>query len=126
MRNYDDAKAADHARYARLFHGLLDRGVFVAPSGYETLFPSLAHTDADIERTIKAAAEAAAAMDCPNFERRGDARYGSVALFAPAADAVHVEERRGEQEDHDGEREERLPPCSLASMSCCATNIVGS
>ena len=58
MRNYDDAKAADHERYARFFHGLLDRGVYFAPSGYETLFPSLAHTDADIERTINAAAEA--------------------------------------------------------------------
>ena len=49
------AKAADHERYARFFHGLLDRGVYFAPSGYETLFPSLAHTDADIDATIKAA-----------------------------------------------------------------------
>jgi glutamate-1-semialdehyde 2,1-aminomutase len=60
VRNYDDAKAADHAAYARLFHGLLDRGVYFAPSGYETLFPSLAHTAHDIELTIEAAAEAAA------------------------------------------------------------------
>ena len=37
------------------FHGLLDRGVFLAPSGFETLFPSLAHTDADIDRTVEAA-----------------------------------------------------------------------
>ncbi len=58
VTNYDEAKAADHERYARCFHGLLDRGVYFAPSGYETLFPSLAHTDDDIERTIKAAAEA--------------------------------------------------------------------
>jgi glutamate-1-semialdehyde 2,1-aminomutase len=58
VTNYDEAKAADHERYARWFHGLLDRGVYVAPSGYETLFPSLAHSDDDIERTIKAAAEA--------------------------------------------------------------------
>jgi glutamate-1-semialdehyde 2,1-aminomutase len=54
VRNYDDARAADHARYARMFHGLLDRGVYFAPSGYETLFPSLAHTDADIDATIEA------------------------------------------------------------------------
>ena len=59
VRNYDDARAADHARYARFFHGLLDRGVYFAPSGYETLFPSLAHTDADIDATIAAALEAA-------------------------------------------------------------------
>ena len=57
VRNYDEARGADHARYARFFHGLLDRGVYFAPSGYETLFPSLAHTDADIDRTIEAAAE---------------------------------------------------------------------
>ena len=57
MRNYEDARAADHERYAGFFHGLLDRGVYFAPSGYETLFPSLAHTDADIDRTVVAAAE---------------------------------------------------------------------
>jgi glutamate-1-semialdehyde 2,1-aminomutase len=55
VRNYEDARAADHARYAGLFHGLLDQGVYFAPSGYETLFPSLAHTEADIDRTIEAA-----------------------------------------------------------------------
>jgi glutamate-1-semialdehyde 2,1-aminomutase len=63
VHNYDEAKAADDASYARLFHGLLDRGVYFAPSGYETLFPSLAHTAEDIERTLEAAAEAAAAID---------------------------------------------------------------
>jgi glutamate-1-semialdehyde 2,1-aminomutase len=57
VRNYRDAQAADHKRYASFFHGLLDRGVYFAPSGYETLFPSLAHTDADIDRTIEAVAE---------------------------------------------------------------------
>jgi glutamate-1-semialdehyde 2,1-aminomutase len=61
VRNYEDARRADHSRYARVFHGLLDRGVYVAPSGYEALFPSLAHTDADIDLTVKAAAEAAGA-----------------------------------------------------------------
>ncbi len=58
VHNYAEAQAADHKRYAQLFHGLLDRGVYFAPSGYETLFPSLAHTDADIDATIAAAAEA--------------------------------------------------------------------
>ena len=57
VRDYEEARAADHARYAEFFHGLLDRGVYFAPSGYETLFPSLAHTEADIDRTIEAAAE---------------------------------------------------------------------
>jgi glutamate-1-semialdehyde 2,1-aminomutase len=54
VRDYDTARNADHLRYARVFHGLLDRGVYFAPSGYETLFPSLAHTDADIDATIDA------------------------------------------------------------------------
>ena len=44
--DYEGARAADHERYARFFHGLLDRDVFFAPSGYETLFVSLAHGDA--------------------------------------------------------------------------------
>jgi glutamate-1-semialdehyde 2,1-aminomutase len=61
VRDYEEARAADHARYASFFHGLLDRGVYFAPSGYETLFPSLAHTDADIDRTVAAAAESVAA-----------------------------------------------------------------
>jgi glutamate-1-semialdehyde 2,1-aminomutase len=62
VKNYEDARGADHARYASFFHGLLERGVYFAPSGYETLFPSLAHTDADIDRTISAAAESVAAL----------------------------------------------------------------
>jgi glutamate-1-semialdehyde 2,1-aminomutase len=56
VANYDDAKRADHERYARFFHALLDAGVYVAPSGYETLFPSLAHTITDIEQTLDAVA----------------------------------------------------------------------
>jgi glutamate-1-semialdehyde 2,1-aminomutase len=60
--DYDGARAADHARYARFFHGLLDRGVFFAPSGYETLFPSLAHSEEDIDATIDAAVASARAL----------------------------------------------------------------
>jgi glutamate-1-semialdehyde 2,1-aminomutase len=41
---------------------MLDRGIALAPSAYEVLFPSLAHTDADIERTIEAAGDAAASL----------------------------------------------------------------
>ena len=53
------AHAADHARFARFFHGMRERGVALAPSGYEAWFLSAAHTDADIERTVEAATEAA-------------------------------------------------------------------
>jgi glutamate-1-semialdehyde 2,1-aminomutase len=54
VTDYSSARRADHARYARLFHALLDRGVYFPPSGYEALFPSLAHSDADIDRTLEA------------------------------------------------------------------------
>jgi glutamate-1-semialdehyde 2,1-aminomutase len=59
VTDYEAARRADHATYARLFHSLLDQGVFFAPSGYETLFPSLAHRTADIEVTLDAVATAA-------------------------------------------------------------------
>jgi len=60
--DYEGAKQADHRRYALFFHGMLDRGFFFAPSGYETTFVSLAHTDADIDSTISAAVEVAAVL----------------------------------------------------------------
>jgi glutamate-1-semialdehyde 2,1-aminomutase len=59
VRNYDDARATDTAMYARFFHGMLDRGVYFAPSAFEAMFPSLAHTDADIARTVELAADVA-------------------------------------------------------------------
>jgi glutamate-1-semialdehyde 2,1-aminomutase len=58
VTNYRDAKAADHGKYARFFHGILARGVYLPPSGYEAWFLSTAHTDEDIARTTRAAAEA--------------------------------------------------------------------
>ena len=58
--DYDQAKAANAGtKYAQFFHGLLRRGVALAPGAYEVLFPSLAHTDADFEQTLAAAAAAA-------------------------------------------------------------------
>ena len=60
VRNYDDAKAAaDSGLYREFFTALLARGVAFAPGPYEALFPSLAHSDSDIERTIDAVAAAA-------------------------------------------------------------------
>lgn len=60
--DYETAKASDRERYARWFHALLDRDVFVAPSAFETMFPSLAHSDVDIARTIDVAADIAAQL----------------------------------------------------------------
>jgi glutamate-1-semialdehyde 2,1-aminomutase len=47
----------DTDAYAALFRGLLDRGVYIAPSQYECMFPSLAHGDEEIDATIAAFAE---------------------------------------------------------------------
>lgn len=59
--DYDGAKsAAATGYYAPFFRALLARGVAFAPSPYEVAFTSLAHGDAEIERTIEAAGEAAA------------------------------------------------------------------
>ncbi len=58
VTDYDTAKRADTARYARYFHAMLARGVYLAPSQFEAAFVSLAHTEADIDVTVKAAAEA--------------------------------------------------------------------
>jgi glutamate-1-semialdehyde 2,1-aminomutase len=62
VHDYADAQAADHERYAAFFHALLDRGVFLAPSGYEVLFVSAAHTDEVLEMTTDAIREAIGAL----------------------------------------------------------------
>jgi glutamate-1-semialdehyde 2,1-aminomutase len=54
VRNYDDARDADAERYGALFRHLLERGIYVAPSQFEALFLSLAHTDEDVDRTVEA------------------------------------------------------------------------
>jgi glutamate-1-semialdehyde 2,1-aminomutase len=56
VRNFADAAAADHGRYARFFHHMLERGVYLPPSGYELWSLSTAHTDETAERTLEAAA----------------------------------------------------------------------
>ena len=58
VRTWADAAAADTERYASFFHGLLERGVYVAPSQFEAGFVSLAHTPEDVALAGKAAAEA--------------------------------------------------------------------
>ncbi len=57
VRNFADAKAADHDRFAKFFRAMLDRGVWLPPSGYEAMFVSAAHDDADITSVIDAARE---------------------------------------------------------------------
>lgn len=62
-RDFDEADAlAQNGIYPKVFHALLERGVALAPGPYEAIFPSLAHTDADIDATIEACADAARAV----------------------------------------------------------------
>jgi glutamate-1-semialdehyde 2,1-aminomutase len=59
VTDYASAKQhADTARYARFFHAMLDREVYLAPSQFEAAFVSLAHDDDLVEHTIAAAREA--------------------------------------------------------------------
>jgi glutamate-1-semialdehyde 2,1-aminomutase len=56
VRRFEQAQACDTERYGALFRHLLANGVYVAPSQFEALFVSLAHGDAEIERTVEAVA----------------------------------------------------------------------
>lgn len=55
--NYGQVMKSDAAQFGKLFHGLLDRGVYIAPALYEAGFVSWAHSDEDIAATVKAAKE---------------------------------------------------------------------
>jgi len=54
VRDHEDARASDTDRFGGLFRHLLASGIYVPPSQFECLFPSTAHTDDDVERTIAA------------------------------------------------------------------------
>ena len=54
-RNYDEAKACDLEAHAAFCRGMLDHGIYLPPSQFEAWFPSLAHSDEHVERTLAAA-----------------------------------------------------------------------
>jgi len=56
-QNYPQVMKTDGARFNQLFHGLLDRGVYIAPALYEAGFVSAAHSDEDIAQTVTVARE---------------------------------------------------------------------
>ena len=62
VTDYAGAKRCDTDVYGRFFHGMLERGVYLAPSQFECAFVSAAHTDEQIDQTIEAAAEALASL----------------------------------------------------------------
>ncbi|ACK66374.1 glutamate-1-semialdehyde-2,1-aminomutase [Rippkaea orientalis PCC 8801] len=57
VHNYEDAKKSDLVKFGRFHRAMLERGVYLAPSQFEAGFTSLAHTQADIDRTLAMAKE---------------------------------------------------------------------
>ncbi len=55
VHNYEDAKQSDLQKFSRFHRGMLEYGVYLAPSQFEAGFTSLAHSDQDIDRTLEAA-----------------------------------------------------------------------
>jgi glutamate-1-semialdehyde 2,1-aminomutase len=55
VHNLADAMTSDRRRFARYFHGMLEAGIYLAPSQFEAGFISTAHSAGDIEKTVKAA-----------------------------------------------------------------------
>ena len=62
VTDYASAKRSDTALFGRFFHGMLERGVYLPPAQFEAAFVSLAHTERDIDETVKAAAETLASL----------------------------------------------------------------
>ncbi len=57
VTNLEDAMTSDRARFAKFFHGMLKLGIYLAPSQFEAGFISTAHSIADIDATVRAAAK---------------------------------------------------------------------
>lgn len=60
--NADDARRSDVKRFARFFHAMIERGIYLPPSQFEAMFVSLALSDADLDQTITAARESLAGL----------------------------------------------------------------
>ena len=59
VRTYDDARAQDTAAFGRFFHAMLDAGVYLPPSAFESWFVSGRHDDAAVEQVLEALPAAA-------------------------------------------------------------------
>ena len=57
ITNFDQVMSCNNERFNQFFHGMLERGVYLAPASYEAGFMSAAHSTEDIDTTIAAAAE---------------------------------------------------------------------
>ena len=57
VHHLDDAMKSDRERFKKFFHGMLNEGIYLAPSQFEAGFISTAHSAADIEKTVETAAK---------------------------------------------------------------------
>ncbi len=57
VHNYEEAKTSDTTKFGRFHRGMLEKGIYLAPSQFEAGFTSLAHTEEDVQKTIAAAKE---------------------------------------------------------------------
>ena len=55
VQNFADVQSTDIKRFKKFFSSMLQHGIYLAPSAYEAMFVSLAHSSSDIEKTIEAA-----------------------------------------------------------------------
>jgi len=62
IESFDDSMACDSERFNKFFHGMLEKGVYLAPSSFEAGFVSITHTENDIADTIEKAAEVMATL----------------------------------------------------------------
>jgi glutamate-1-semialdehyde 2,1-aminomutase len=62
VTDYASAKASDTALYARFFHAMLKRGIYLPPAQFEALFVSMAHTEAEVDETLRAASDSLASL----------------------------------------------------------------
>ncbi|NVM23273.1 MAG: glutamate-1-semialdehyde 2,1-aminomutase [Desulfobacterales bacterium] len=62
VSNFAEARTSDLTAFAKYFRGMQERGIYLAPSQYEALFVSSAHSEADLEATIRAAGEVFAGL----------------------------------------------------------------
>ncbi len=69
VRNADEARSCDRDQFARFFHGMLERGVYLPPSPFEAAFISLAHGAADIAKTLRGFADWARSESKPRTTR---------------------------------------------------------
>ena len=58
VKNFADVSACDHELFGKWFHQMLQRGIYLPPSGYEAWFVSITHNAEDVERTVDAARSA--------------------------------------------------------------------